>query len=509
MHDRPLAVKIKTELEISGTVSSAPGNFKTLKPGSIPLFLGLGPDPGSLLKRLDYNNGYYIECPAFARQMPPTWWENIPPALSKINSDTLGEVNLKDLELILYLPGLKSFPSFWSEMLARIKFGHSKSATRPSRSSVIFVFGNEKSLLIPEICWELERLGMKPLLIPPQTDPDELKRILEQVIPCMSISVNLHGMDPYGENFALLNHLNIPVVLWMVDNPFHLLTKIKSRFWTMTHIFVTDHWFINPLRKIGAQKVYHLPLAAAPGFFNPGRNKYRQLKDQGVFVGRSSFSENRPFFAAAKQYADIQEQAQRLILRGQRPDFAWWSQKMDIAFWPGNKIRDIGLGADRSALAWKKHFLKVLQKNQPLTIFGDQGWKKFFPQEADIRDPVDYYGPLASIYSSAGYVINLTNMLLPSGLTQRHFDVWAARGFLITDKTQGLDIFPLDLVQEICFSNPDQMLSLIDSINSNEKMKFQIISDFRTLIEQDHTYRNRLERILNLLEIKQTQRRNP
>lgn len=501
MHDRPLAVKIKTELEISGTVSSAPGNFKTLKPGSTPLFLGLGPDPGSLLKRLNYNNGYYIECPEFEQQMSRTWEESIPSALNKINPGCLSGVNLKDLKIILYLPGLKAFPTFWSKLLAGIRTGQHKTEASPSASPVIFVSGNEKSLLIPEICWEIDKLGMKPLLIPPETGPDDLQKMLGKIKPCMFISINLQGIDSYGENFALLRHLGIPAVMWMVDNPFHLLTRIKSRFWTLAHIFVTDHWFINPLRRLGAQRVYHLPLAAAPGFFRPQIPQYDLLEGRAVFVGRSSFPENKSFFAAAVRHEDLETQAGKLINQGHRPDFSWWAKKLNVQFWPENKVRDIGLGADKSSRIWKKQFLEVLARKHPLTIFGDSGWKEFFPQGFDIRAEVDYYGPLASIYSSARFIMNLTSMLLPWGLTQRHFDVWAARGFLITDKTQGLDIFPRDLVQEICFSNPEQMLSLIESINNNDKIKVQLTSEFRNLIKERHTYKNRLERIFNLLEL--------
>ncbi len=508
MHDRPLAVKIKTELAISGTVSSAPGNFKILKPGSPPLFLGLGPDPASVLERFNYNHGYYIECPEFEQQMPLSWAKSIPSVLSRINLDTLGEINPEKLEIILYLPGLKSFPSFWSQILAMIRAGHFKPQAGPVRSSTIFVFGNEKSLLIPEICWEIDKLEMKPILIHSETGPDDLKRILDQVRPCMSISINLQGMDPYGENFALLRQLSIPVALWMVDNPFHLLTRIKSRFWTLAHIFVTDHWFINPLRKLGAQKVYHLPLAAAPGFFRSRIPQYASLENRAVFVGRSSFPENKSFFAAAVRHGDLETQSMQLINQGHRPDFSWWAKKLNVKFWPENKVRDIGLGADRSSQIWKKQFLELLAQKHPLTVFGDSAWKEFFPQGFDIRAEVDYYGPLASIYSSARFIINLTGMLLPWGLTQRHFDVWAARGFLITDKTQGLDIFPQDLVQEICFSNPEQMLSLVDSVSSNEKTKNQLTSDFRNLIKERHTYKNRLERIFNLLELSHLQRSN-
>ena len=43
---------------------------------------------------------------------------------------------------------------------------------------------------------------------------------------------------------------------------------------------------------------------------------------------------------------------------------------------------------------------------------------------------------------------------MSEALTQRHFDVWAAGGFLLTDRTPGLDIFPRELVEPIVLRPP-------------------------------------------------------
>lgn len=503
MHERPVAVKIKSEQGLPGSLSAAPGSYIVLRKGSVPVFLGLGPEP-ALLEKMhpELENFLYIECPELERQMGPSWKQKIPANFTRISPDQLVPENTKQMSFILYSPGLKNFPEFWTDVLARIRLLPEVLKSPPDKPAKIFIFGNEHSLLVPELYWEIEQLGLTPVLINPAWGPDKLCEILRHGKPELVISVNLQGMDQLGEHFAIFNRLGIPVALWMVDNPFHLLTSLKSRYWTRAVIFVTDNWFIQPLKAFGASEVHHLPLAAAPAFFRSTGKVKPDLQDKTVFVGRSSFPGNRSFFAACSSHPGLESEALELLNQGGRPDFAWWNQKLNLPLWPGNRVREIGFGAERTSLAWKKMCLETLGDKYPLIVYGDKEWKNILGPKTDIQPEIDYYGPLASIYSSSGYILNLTSMHLPHGLTQRHFDVWAARGFLVTDRTRGLEIFPEKLAREISFATPQEMLSLIDRLHRDASMKNQIRSEFYQLIKTRHTYRHRLENIFNLLNIK-------
>ncbi len=502
MPERPSAVKIKSELGLPGTISAGPNYFLTIRDGPFPVFLGLGPDPAILQKMYpDSDQFFYIECPELESQLGPSWRQRIPENYTKVEPDQLNPEDIQHMGFVLYFPGLKYFPGFWTDVLARVRLAPGTPGRFADKPAIIYIFGNEKSLLVPELYWETESLGLRPVLVSPEPGPDELSRLLAEKKPAFALSVNLQGMDPLGENFALFNRLNIPVALWMVDNPFHLLTGIKGRYWNRACIFVTDDWFIEPLNRLGAQNVYHLPLAAGPGFFRSTGKGYPDLNDKVVFVGRSSFPGSRSFFAAAAGYPRLESQIPELLNNGHRTDFAWWHDKISTDLWPGNKVRDTGLGAERAGLVWKKMCLQALEDSCPLVVYGDPAWKNILAGRVQIRPEVDYYGPLASIYSSSKYVLNLTGMHLPRGLTQRHFDVWAAKGFLITDKTRGLEIFPHELAREISFSTPGEMLELLTRLDNDRVLKEHLVSGFRNLIIKKHTYRHRLERILNLMEI--------
>ncbi len=502
MHERPLTVKLKSELGLPCSISSAPGNFIKFRQGADPVFLGLGPDPGVLMEmHPELDHFFYIECPELASQMAAGWDDLIPDNFTRLNPQQLTSGSMDNCGFILYMPGLKHFPEFWTDVLARIRLSSMIKHNNTDKQTSVFIFGDQHSLLVPEIFWETENLGFNPVLIDPVLAADELSRLMKQTRPALAVSVNLRGMDSLGENFALFQRLHIPVALWMVDNPFHLLTGIKGRYWTRAHIFVTDDWFLDPLKKLGASRVYHLPLAAGPGFFRSTGKKDSELSDKTVFIGRSSFPGSESFFAAAPRDAQLESEALDIMNQGLRPDFAWWSRKIQAPLWPGSKVREMGLGAEHLGLVWKKMCLESLERKHPLVVYGDKAWKKILPEWITVRPEIDYYGPLASIYSSARFILNLTNMHLPGGLTQRHFDVWAAKGFLITDKTKGLNIFPRELAEEISFSTLSEMLELFARMDMDSSLRADLKSRFHSLIKSRHTYRHRLENMFSLLNI--------
>ena len=499
MHERPPAVKIKSELGMSVTLGSGPGCFQRLRNGSGPVFLGLGPDPALLEKMYPgLERFYFIECPELEDQMDESWKQKISHKFSRIDPEKLGPEDVREMGFVLYSPGLKYFPGFWAHVLAGIRMSHTAGSIPQDKPQGMLIFGTERSLLVPELCWEAENLGLRPVLADPGSGPEELMALLKQFRPVLVLSINFQGLDQLGENFALLRRMNIPVAVWMVDNPFHLLTAVKGRYWTMAGIFVTDHWFVSPLKELGASQVHHLPLAAGPGFFSSVRSNHHDLGDKVVFVGRSSFPGSRSFFAAAGRHPGLQAEASGLLEKGKRPDFAWWSQKIKAPYWPGNRVRDMGRGAEIAGLEWKKMCLEKLEGRYPLVVYGDKAWEQILSKRVSVRAEVDYYGPLASIYSSSRYILNLTNMHLPWGLTQRHFDVWAAKGFLVSDRTRGLEIFPRELVREMSFSSSKGMLEVMARLDNDSALSKNLTSEFEKLIKKGHTYRQRLEVILEL-----------
>ncbi len=99
-------------------------------------------------------------------------------------------------------------------------------------------------------------------------------------------------------------------------------------------------------------------------------------------------------------------------------------------------------------------------------------------------------------YASARYVLGAASLLLPHALSQRHFDVWAAGGCLLTDATPGLDLFPAELTRPITYRTAREIPELL---RRPDQERTALIAAWRTHIAAAHTYRHRVRTILESL----------
>lgn len=489
---RPERIRIKNE---SGQPQSLPEGeryFQDLGGAGEILFLGLGPNPelaANLFPQAE--NLYYMDCPELSAQQPEGY--TIPDRFTQISSK---EADPSEFRTVLYTPGKRLFPSFWEPILSRLSIARA-GIMRKRRTKTVWLPGDGNSLLLPELCRAFETEGFSYKVIEPDAMRKELLSLLRSELPELVVSINFNGLDNAGETFFMLREAGIKVAVWLVDNPFHVISGIKSNYWREVPLLVTDHWFIPVLKDHGAQKVGHLPLATDPHIFNKEAVPYPLLEERVVFVGRSSFPAKDNFFSGCTFNAQDETAAIGAINRKKKPDFEWWAKRDRLdEFWPGRKVRTTGFRTEQSGLLWR--ILSLQNAGDKLTVFGDDGWNNYLP-EADIRPPVDYFTILPSVYAGAGISLNMTSPLLPCGLTQRNFDVWAAGGFLLSDYTEGLSIFPKELVEHCSFKTPDELPAKIEFIQSRPKLGIELSKIWHKVIMDYHTYTERIHKLLSFI----------
>lgn len=441
----------------------------------------------------------YLECPAFERQMDRRWRDAVPQGFTRLTPEELTPELVRRASLYLYRPNPRLFPLFWGPLVARCALSHLAGAPWPERPTV-WLPGEEHGLLGRELALAFGARDWKVRWIPPRADAEaDLPWRLTQDRPRLYFSVNFRGLDPYGRTYFHLREAGCAVAAWFVDNSFHVLSAVKSRYWMGMHLFVTDDSFVEPLRALGAEHVHHLPLAASPVLFvRPQAEPAAHaggVEDRLVFVGRSSFPGKRTFFAGLRLDPAAWAEAEALLARGGRPDFFWWARRLGVeTFWPGGEVRRAGQGAEESGLWWRTHCL--LAAGDALTVFGDEAWRALLPGR-DVRGPLDYYAHLAPVYARAGGNLNLTSPLLPHGLTQRHFDVWCAGGVLLTDATPGLVLFPEELTREVTFRTPEELRERFETLRGSRAARARLTDGWRALILAEHTYARRVATVLD------------
>ena len=500
---RPRHLTVLDELGMKKSMPATPARFEwqtAPEPGDGPvIFLGLGPEPDKLPEWFDLppdKSVFYLESQSFIDQVDG--WR-VPPNFERITPEEFATTATTSAFLARYLPAHRAFPSFFAPLTARLVLSDVSTVRQPK---TVWLPCTENDLLGRELTLAFQAKGFAVRYL----DHEEigkhpgtvLPELLEQGAPDLFFSINFKGLDHFGLGHAILREAGVPVAIWMVDNPFNLLPAVKAHYWQEAHLFVTDHSFIGPLIEAGAKRVIHLPLAASPELFAEGGtlpDHGRELKDRLVFVGRSEFPDREKFFAGETIPAELVDAA--CGGAPSRRDYFWWRDRLgDVPLWPGNAVRAIGAGAEFSGRRWKR---ACLDAASPVTIFGDDGWKDL--KGADLRPFVDYYTHLPAIYREAACVLNVTGGQLPAGLTQRHFDVWCAGGFLLTDAHPGLNIFPDELVDPIRFTRPDEIRQLFDRYCADSIEKRDLAHAWRELILSDHTYANRIKTVLSALSL--------
>lgn len=316
--------------------------------------------------------------------------------------------------------------------------------------------------------------------------------------PALFFSINFHGLDTFGESFSVLRKKGVPVAVWCVDNPWNLLSGLRTDVWKDAHLFLTDPSFIPGLRAHGAKHTTFLPLAADADTFARSKTPPALETAKAVFVGRSAFPDKERFFVGQKVPDDPMRTAQKAMGQGTRPDFSWWLHELGVEgapLWPGSLARRAALGAEEASLAWKT---ACLQEAAPegLSIYGDAGWRELFPQTGHdaptIHPPVDYYTALRGIYASAPVSLNMTSFLLPHGLNQRHFDIWTAGGFCLMDECPGQALFPTELTTPVTFRKSGDIPKMINDFMQRPEERKRMTATWRDHILAEHTYDHRM-----------------
>lgn len=509
--NRPPRIQVQDETGRPRTLPCGPEDFAHLcGQGPQTVLLGLGPAQGTALLAALLaapDAALFVECPELAAQYGPDWRAGIPAGLREIPPAEIPGLARAGAKILLYTPGLRAFPSFWGPLLARVQTALFANAPAP-RPRLAWLPGGERDLMRVELKEAFEEIGWRAECLG-EVGPEDIRaRLAAGECPSLFLSVNFSGLDPLGEAFHLLSAAGARVAAWCVDNPLHLISGLRSRFWARLPLFVTDDWFLPVLAGLGAQDVRHLPLAARASDFSrsiaPAPDMAHDMNGRLLFVGRSSFPDKAGFFAGCALPEGHWGDAEAMLTRGQRPDFGWWLERLGITrLWPDKEVRAAGFCAEETGKAWRALCLtRAFEALGPgLCVVGDEGWRELLPAGADIRPPVDYYGALPGLTAGAACCLNCTSPLLPRGLTQRHFDVWAWGGVLLTDATPGLALFPDELTRPVTFRAPEEIPGLFRRLAQDGELRRQLTEGWREHVRHGHTYARRLFQVLEHVDL--------
>jgi len=385
-----------------------------------------------------------------------------------------------------------------------------------------FVVVDAGYFLVREIVNALRSLGAKVLIIRLPLDaatgaPDVSKygqfiadfaSACGRFQPQALITVNHLGFDSQGILTGLLEKLRTPALVWYVDSPKYILKNIQANVSSWIGVFVWEKAYLSWLREVGFSHVHYLPLATDPAIFTASgaSNRLTVSPQSLVFVGDSMAATARK--ALNKLPPDVLE---KLGVGAEQ----WQSGDLQELF---SRIeKDWGLPSDVRAdaesaltlIATRRRRVEFIQslldshRVGKMAIFGDAAWKDRLRLNGELKDgslelqpPADYYLDLPGIYRSAGAVLNLTGLQMPTALNQRCYDVPAAGGLLITDEREALSEQFNPGKEIIPYRTRDEMLDKWNFYQDHPAERQSVIEAGKRRVLQEHTYQHRMEQAL-------------
>jgi spore maturation protein CgeB len=366
--------------------------------------------------------------------------------------------------------------------------------------------------LIGELEAACKRLGVDHLLLDFGTremDLDEFVAAMTEAFttfrPDFVLTVNHLGVDREGVLASLLKEYDLPLASWFVDNPHLILGVYKHLFEARTALFTWDLDTVAPLKDMGFEHVFHLPLGADPTRLVPRRTDPVEAWRAPIsFVGNSMLTKTlmraraanpseqlfRAGMEVAKAFALSDAQSAGPFMAEHFPEVR--AAYMGFAD-PGRELAFETFVTWQATLLYRLDCVARILPFDPL-IVGDTGWQELLSAQSGWRyhPELSYYNDLPDFYPLSDINFNCTSQQMKGAVNQRVFDVPCCNAFLLTDhRRQVEDLFEPG-TEIVCYPSPDHIPELVERYLDDPGARAKVAAAARKRVLAEHTYDHRV-----------------
>lgn len=318
--------------------------------------------------------------------------------------------------------------------------------------------------------------------------------------------------DQYGR-FIWRDH-GIPLVSLHYDNPFFELNdmlevEFKSHPSFYYH-FVWDKYCEKLMREKGIEQVYSIMLATNPAKFHPHLNAGTREMEL-AFVGSVNAIDslvNQHY--VEQQFIDyvIEEKVNNFhaplydvcmdsLTLEQFQSIRHLYHNYPEVFWKNIYYQLHSRGSS----IFRRHILGCLS-GVDLHIYGTQ--EKL--NESTVVHSAVPYGELSFVYQKHAVNLNISSFQLESSVNNRVFDVFASKGFVLSDYKKDMEIVFPGVWEAITFQNLDDLLIKADYYLTHKKERDELVGELYHHIVDEHTYKQRAAEIIHIIKSNDSQR---
>lgn len=345
---------------------------------------------------------------------------------------------------------------------------------------------------------------------------DEQRRIIEYIrdkkydfvftfnyFPIVSIACNL---------------CQVKYVAWVYDSPLATLyhCSVVSPY---NYIFMFDKAEYLELKGMGINTLYYLPLASAVSRFDSYimNDEEREIYTVPIsFIG-STYSENKHL--VYKKLALLDEQTKGYVdglMQAQKRIYGDFILEDMLTQEIVDKLYEVAPAEMRenSFMTFKKHcandllakYVTVMERQEILEMLSQKYRVVLYTLKKTPSLPLIENRGLAGakkeasfIYHSSKINLNMTLKAIRSGMPLRIFDIMGSGGFLLTNyQTDFLDYFIPD-EDFVYYDSYEDLMTKVEYYLSHEKERMEIAKNGYEKIKKYHTYKNRLDEILEVI----------
>lgn len=401
------------------------------------------------------------------------------------------------------------------------KMMHRSGRTRPHQNAHpgkrVLLMAGEKSMVVQDCREGFETLGWETRLElfsdASHEGPEAHEHLALGILtlrPQAVISVNQAGCDREGFILAALKDAGIPAVVWYVDHPFALLPEDRPSMVRDAALLASfDSASVDGLRERTGVETLHLPLGTNPERFKPSGTDAREADWDLAFIGgldleriaRGRAALTREFPAAVKRVDEAvwvltssPFSSAHEALENHSAGHAWQELSPDLR-------RRIVRLAEMEASAKRRIEIVTALREEGIRVVGGDEWKAYVTSDQWIP-PVDYLTDLCSLYRRSRIVLNISRYQLRAAVTQRVFDVPAAGGFLLTDRTAELERYLLPGREAAVYEDVKDLKEKAAFYLAHEEERKAVARKARQRVLQEHTYPERIKMVIAALGLR-------
>lgn len=309
---------------------------------------------------------------------------------------------------------------------------------------------------------------------------------------------------------------NIPYASWIYDCPqYMLLSKTIAN--NCNHIFCFDELYALRLQNLGAQKVYHFPLAADMDMYGIAKGEKDKLSyvcDISFVGGLYNGEKNRLLNTKLSEYAEGYVEglfcAQKEICGYNLIADALTKQiaeeiveKCEIALSDAYITDVIQMAADAVNMKLtardREEVLVYLAQQFDVTLYSNSKLPEKLKECPHLicKGTVDYQTEMPLVFYNSKINLNITSRTIESGIPQRIFDILACGGFCLTNyQTEIAQLFE-DGKELVMYTDMEDMLKKAEYYMTHEEDRMQIAKAGYEKVSKCFSINDRILELIN------------